>query len=190
MQWSKFGFIINHQPPWWFSETVMTKVICGFIASYKSKMLVLKNYNTIKIEIVHWILSFWFPLKWKVLLNLTLHKDPEFPWKLSKSQDFNYVHYHILEGKSYLRILTPQIIWITAIPFSNIVLNTFALFIAVSYHNGQFYTLKSSRSEAFCKKVVLRKFVKFTGKHLRQGVLFNKVDGFCTLSSVIGNILR
>ena len=149
----------------------------GSLLPTNQKCLFWKVTILLKLKIVHWILSFWFPLKWKVLLNLILHKDPEFPWKLSKSQDFNCVHYHILEGKSYLRILTPQIMWITAIPFSDIVLNTFALFIAVSYHNGQFYTLESSRSEAFCKKVVLRKFVKFTGKHLRQGVFFNKVAG-------------
>ena len=29
----------------------------------------------------------------------------------------------------------------------------------------------------FCKKGVLRNFVKFTGKHLRQSLFFNKVAG-------------
>ena len=32
----------------------------------------------------------------------------------------------------------------------------------------------SSRPEVFCKKVVLRYFAKFTGKHLCQGLFFNK----------------
>ena len=35
----------------------------------------------------------------------------------------------------------------------------------------------SSRPEVFCKKGVLRNFAKFTGKHLCQGLFFNKVAG-------------
>ena len=34
---------------------------------------------------------------------------------------------------------------------------------------------RSSRPEVFCKKVVLRNFSKFTGKHLCQSLFFNKV---------------
>ena len=37
--------------------------------------------------------------------------------------------------------------------------------------------IRSSRPEMFCKKGVLRNFVKFTGKHLCQGLFFNKVAG-------------
>ena len=42
---------------------------------------------------------------------------------------------------------------------------------------------RSSRPEVFCKKSVLRNFAKFTGKHLRQSLFFNKVAGliFATL---------
>ena len=36
---------------------------------------------------------------------------------------------------------------------------------------------RSSRSEVFCKKRVLRNFAKFTGKHLCQSLFFNKVAG-------------
>ena len=36
---------------------------------------------------------------------------------------------------------------------------------------------RSSLSEVFCKKGVLRIFTKFTGKHLRQKIFFNKVAG-------------
>ena len=36
---------------------------------------------------------------------------------------------------------------------------------------------ESSRPEVFCKKGVLRNFAKFTGKHLCQGLFFNKVAG-------------
>ena len=36
---------------------------------------------------------------------------------------------------------------------------------------------RSSRSEGFCKKGVLRIFAKFTGKHLYQSVFFNKIAG-------------
>ena len=36
---------------------------------------------------------------------------------------------------------------------------------------------RSSRTELFCKKGILRNFVKFTGKHLCQGLFFNKVAG-------------
>ena len=37
--------------------------------------------------------------------------------------------------------------------------------------------IRSSRPEVFCKKGILRNFVKFTGKHLCQGFFFNKVTG-------------
>ena len=36
---------------------------------------------------------------------------------------------------------------------------------------------RSSRPEVFCKKGVLRNFVKFTGKDLCQSLFFNKVAG-------------
>ena len=36
---------------------------------------------------------------------------------------------------------------------------------------------RRSRSEVFCKKGVLENFAKFTGKHLCQGLFFNKVAG-------------
>ena len=39
------------------------------------------------------------------------------------------------------------------------------------------YSYRSSRPELFCKKVVLRNFAKFTGKHLCQSLFFNKVSG-------------
>ena len=37
--------------------------------------------------------------------------------------------------------------------------------------------LGSSRPEVYCKKGVLRNFTKFTGKHLLQSIIFNKVVG-------------
>ena len=42
---------------------------------------------------------------------------------------------------------------------------------------------RSSRPEVFCKKGVLINFIKFTGKHLCQSLIFNKVAGlrFATL---------
>ena len=36
---------------------------------------------------------------------------------------------------------------------------------------------RSSRPELFCKKGILRNFPKFSGKHLCQGLFFNKVAG-------------
>ena len=39
----------------------------------------------------------------------------------------------------------------------------------------------SIRPEVFCKKRFLRNFTKFTGKHLRQSLYFNKVAGLATL---------
>ena len=36
---------------------------------------------------------------------------------------------------------------------------------------------KSSRPEVFCKKVVLKNFAEFTGKHLCQSLFFNNVAG-------------
>ena len=37
--------------------------------------------------------------------------------------------------------------------------------------------LRSSRTEVFCEKAVLRNFAKLTGKHLCQSLFFNKVAG-------------
>ena len=39
------------------------------------------------------------------------------------------------------------------------------------------HKLRSSLPEVFCKKAVLRNFAKFTGKHLCQSLLSNKVAG-------------
>ena len=36
---------------------------------------------------------------------------------------------------------------------------------------------RSSRPEVFCKKGIVRNFTKFTEKHLRQRLFFNKVAG-------------
>ena len=36
---------------------------------------------------------------------------------------------------------------------------------------------RSSRPEVFCKKIVLKNFTKFTGKHQCQSLFFNKVAG-------------
>ena len=36
---------------------------------------------------------------------------------------------------------------------------------------------RSSRPDVFCKKGVLKNFVKFTGKHLCQALFFSKVAG-------------
>ena len=41
--------------------------------------------------------------------------------------------------------------------------------------HGHEYTNRSSRSEMFYKKSVLRNFAKFAGKHPCQSLIFNKV---------------
>ena len=42
---------------------------------------------------------------------------------------------------------------------------------------------RSSCSEVFCKKRVLKNFTKFTGKHLCQSLFFNKVAGLSQVFS-------
>ena len=51
---------------------------------------------------------------------------------------------------------------------------TYLLIAFVSYN-------RSSRSEVFCKKGVLRNFAKFIGKHVCQSLFFNKVAGLSLL---------
>ena len=58
---------------------------------------------------------------------------------------------------------------------------TYLLIAFVSYN-------RSSRSEVFCKKGVLRNFAKFVGKHLCQSLFFNKVAGL-SLTSGTGVLL-
>ena len=41
---------------------------------------------------------------------------------------------------------------------------------------------RSSRPDVFCEKFGLRNFAKFTGKHLRQSLFFNKVAGLKLIS--------
>ena len=48
-----------------------------------------------------------------------------------------------------------------------------------------FPILRSSRLEVFCEKGVLRKFAKFTGKHLCQRLFLNKVAGLRPASNFI-----
>ena len=43
--------------------------------------------------------------------------------------------------------------------------------------NSRRRKVRSSRPEKICKKGVLRNFTKFTGKHLRQSLFFNKNAG-------------
>ena len=43
---------------------------------------------------------------------------------------------------------------------------------------------RNSRPEVFCEKGTLRNFVKFTGKHLCQSLLFNKVSGLRPATSL------
>ena len=53
--------------------------------------------------------------------------------------------------------------------------------------------VRRSRPEVFCKKGVLKNFTKFTGKHLRQSLFFNKVAGqacqvfFCEFCNIFKN---
>ena len=49
--------------------------------------------------------------------------------------------------------------------------------------------IRSSRPEMFCKKEVLRNFPKFTRKHLRQSLFFNRVAGFAKRDSGTGVFL-
>ena len=44
---------------------------------------------------------------------------------------------------------------------------------------------ESSCPDVFCKKGVIRNFTKFTGKHLCQNLLFNKVTGPTLLAQVL-----
>ena len=49
---------------------------------------------------------------------------------------------------------------------------------------------RSSRPEVFCKKGVLKNFTKFTGKHLCQGLFFDRDSGagvFLTFCEIFKN---
>ena len=49
-----------------------------------------------------------------------------------------------------------------------------------------FAKTRSSRSEVFCKKDVLRNFTKFTGKDLVQSLSFNNVAGLLLICILLG----
>ena len=70
----------------------------------------------------------------------------------------------------------------------NVKLTKMSLMELMSFHYfflNLFYVLcRSSHSDVFCKKGVLRKFSKFTGKHLCQSLFFNKVGGLGNFTGV------
>ena len=45
------------------------------------------------------------------------------------------------------------------------------------FHQYHYHLFRSSRLEVFCKKVVLKNFAKFAGKHLCRSLFFNKISG-------------
>ena len=49
--------------------------------------------------------------------------------------------------------------------------------LVASRNGGRKIMNRSSRPKVFCKKVALRNFTKFTGKHLCYSIFFNKVAG-------------
>ena len=51
------------------------------------------------------------------------------------------------------------------------------MYILVADFPSKDTSFRSSRPEVFCKKGILRNFEKFAGKHLCQGLFFNKVAG-------------
>ena len=51
----------------------------------------------------------------------------------------------------------------------------------LSYLFGVSRMPRNSCSKLFCKEIVLKTFSKFTGKHLRRSLFFNKVVGPATL---------
>ena len=51
---------------------------------------------------------------------------------------------------------------------------TFLHSVKFLYSETFLYSDKSSRPKRFCKKSVLKNFVKFTGKHLCQSLFFNR----------------
>ena len=53
----------------------------------------------------------------------------------------------------------------------------FPITIAASCFLKSSLMFRSSHPEVFCSKGVLKHFAKFTGKHLCQSVVFNKVAG-------------
>ena len=70
----------------------------------------------------------------------------------------------------------------------NVKLTKMSLMELMSFHYfflNLFYVLcRSSHPDVFCKKGVLRKFSKFTGKHLCQSLFFNKVGGLGNFTGV------
>ena len=63
--------------------------------------------------------------------------------------------------------------YICVVYFSLSIKNFCFLFLPII----EYLKLRSSRPDVFCKKGVLRNFVKFTGKRLRQSIFLNKVAG-------------
>ena len=73
-----------------------------------------------------------------------------------------------LPSRLSFRFLWQWINWIF-----NIIGNVKEMFHAISRHELS----PCSRPEVFCKKDFLRNFAKLTGKHLCQGLFYNKVAG-------------
>ena len=107
----------------------------------------------LNLNIFHALFCFhcWLRTGW---INLVVK---QFSWKVSTGRKLGPYFCHI-----YLPNLK-KCSWVHRKKSS-----TFLLFWAEN---------RSSRSDVFCKKVILRSFAKFTGKQLCQSLFFNKVAG-------------
>ena len=93
---------------------------------------------------------------------------------------FNMSHPTCKSIHSFIRCQIVIVPIFFVIPIFRSFLNlSFFLFLLYTFFGLLAFSFsRSSRPVVFCKKSVLRNFIKFTGKHLCQSLFFNKVAGF------------
>ena len=100
--------------------------------------------------------------------------------KSSKNCGFGNV-YQILNGKLHFLCSVRCSVRGPRLQYLNVIITQTALFIkqvkVKKKKEIQYLIHRSSHQKSSLKKGVLRNFTKFTGKHLSQGLFFNKVAG-------------
>ena len=131
---------------------------------------------------------------------MTLHEKWRFPLgisslnvtKSSKNCGFGNI-YQILNGKLHFLCSVRCSVRGPRLQYFNVIITQTALFIKQvkvkkKRKEIQYLIHRSSHQKSSLKKDVLRNFTKFTGKHLSQGLFFNKVAGLRPVN--FANFLR
>ena len=151
-------------------------VISSGNTSYKErksryqKFLFLFNFAWLPHSVPHILFGIVWKIKLFFITQPNLHQTSNSPDLFLLFQSFFLIFIKNIEQSSCAQISKLMVLWRHYVPYLVWVKNwVSALLFIVSCGRN--------RPEVFCIKVVLKNFANFTGKHLCQSLIFNKVAG-------------